>query len=374
VKLDWSVRMSDSFIRQYPIVSRMPQQMRNCWNYEDGCMLSALEQVWRKTGDSRYYEYIKNNVDLYIQPDGSITTYRLEDYNVDQINQGKILFLLLEQSGEEKYRKSIELLVKQMISHPRTSEGGLWHKNIYPFQMWLDGVYMTSPFLTRYARTFHAYEWYDDVTHEIILMEKQTRDPSTGLLYHAWDESRKQRWADQETGCSPHFWSRALGWYVMAIVDVLDDLPNDYPKRAQIIHIFSQLVSAIVSVQDADSGLWYQVIDQGNRAGNYLEASGSSMFVYAIAKGARKGYISEDYVQVAKKGFEGLLTHCVERDADGTLHLGRICSVAGLGGTPYRDGSFEYYISEPVRRDDPKGFAPFVMACLEMEENNKYSE
>lgn len=368
MSVNWSTQMSESFMQQYPIVSDMPFQRRRCWNYENGCILTAFERMWHKTGDQRYLDYIKLNMDLFIGPDGSIATYRLEDYNVDQINQGKTLFLLLEQTGEQRYREALELLITQMKSHPRTSEGGLWHKKIYPYQMWLDGVYMTSPLLAQYAHVFGAPEWFDDVTHEILLMEKHARDPKTGLLYHGWDESKEQRWADKDTGCSPHFWGRAIGWYVMAVVDVLDFLPIDHPKRGLVIGLFYRLAEALVRVQDTDSGLWYQVLDKGTQEGNYLEASGSSMIVYALAKGARKGYLNESFRQAARQGFEGLLAHFVEKDTDGTLHLNHICSVAGLGGTPYRDGSYGYYISEPVRRDDPKGFAPFIMACLEMED------
>jgi unsaturated rhamnogalacturonyl hydrolase len=362
-----SIRMADSFMQQYPIVSDMPFQKRRCWNYENGCILTALERLWRFTGDERYLTYIKTNMDLFIQPDGRIDTYFLEEYNVDQINQGKTLFLLFEQTGEEKYRIAIETLVTQMKGHPRTSEGGLWHKKIYPFQMWLDGVYMTSPFLSQYAKTFNEPHWYDDVAHEILLMERRSRDAKTGLLYHGWDESKEQAWADQTTGCSPHFWGRAVGWYVMAIVDVLDDLPIDHKDRGQIIGIFHRLAEAIVRVQDEKSGLWYQILEQGEREGNYVEASASSMFVCALAKGVRKGYLGNDFLEAAQRGYAGLIEHCVEEDADGSLHLNQICSVAGLGGNPYRDGSYAYYISEPVRRDDPKGFAPFVMACLELE-------
>ncbi|MDG0792171.1 glycoside hydrolase family 88 protein [Cohnella ginsengisoli] len=364
---EWSVRMSDSFLKQYPLVSDMPFQRTRSWNYENGCMLTALERLWRKTGDGRYFDYIRLNMDLFVRADGTIDTYRLEEYNVDQINQGKSLFFLYEQTKEEKYRLAIETLMTQMKSHPRTSEGGLWHKKIYPYQMWLDGVYMTSPFLTRYARMFECPQWYDEAAHEILLMERHARDPQTGLLYHGWDESGEQAWANRSTGCSPNFWSRAMGWYVMAVVDVLDDLPPDHPKRGLIVGLFYRLAEAIIRAQDADTGLWYQVTDQEARTGNYLEASGSAMFVYAFAKGARNGYLGESAAESARKGFRGLLDLCVESDPDASLHLGRICSVAGLGGRPYRDGSFDYYVSEPQRRDDPKGFGPFVSACLEIE-------
>ncbi|CAG7636203.1 glycoside hydrolase family 105 protein [Paenibacillus allorhizosphaerae] len=367
MSVPWSVAMSESFMKQYPLVSDMPFQKRRCWNYENGCILTAFERMWERTGDDRYFRYIKENMDLFIREDGSIDTYSLNEYNVDMTNQGKTLFLLQRETGDDKYRKAIELLVTQLKGHPRTSEGGLWHKKIYPFQMWLDGVYMTSPFLAHYAQTFGEHEWYDDVANEILLMERVSRDPRTGLLYHGWDESREQRWADKQTGCSPNFWGRALGWYVMAVVDVLDFLPMDHPKRGQVIGIFYRLAEAIMDVQDQESGLWYQVLNQGGREGNYLESSASAMFACALAKGARKGYLGGSALQAARKGHQGLLDRYVERDADDSLHLNGICSVAGLGNKPYRDGSYEYYISEPTRRDDPKGFAPFVMACLEIE-------
>lgn len=363
----WSVKMADSFMARYPIVSDMPYQKRRNWNYETGCVLTALERLWRLTGDQRYYDYIRTNADLFVRPDGTIDTYNLNEYNVDQINQGKALFVLYETTGEKKYLEAIELLATQMRSHPRTSEGGLWHKKIYPYQMWLDGVYMTSPFLAAYAVAAGEPEWFDDIAGEILLMENRSRDLRTGLLYHGWDESKEQRWADKKTGCSPHFWSRAVGWYVMAIVDVLDFLPLDHPKRGEIVGIFHRLAEAIVKVQDRESGMWYQVLDQGDRAGNYLEASGSSMFVYALAKGARFGYLGGNALEAARRGFEGLISRCVLPAEDGGVHLHHICSVAGLGGNPYRDGSYEYYVGEPTRTDDPKGVAPFIMAAMEIE-------
>jgi unsaturated rhamnogalacturonyl hydrolase len=362
----WSTAMSESFLKQYPLVSDMNGRKRY-WNYENGCILTAFERMWKKTGDARYLEYIKTNMDLFIQEDGTIDTYNLNEYNVDMINQGKTLFLLMAETGESKYRKALEHLVTQLKGHPRTSEGGLWHKKIYPFQMWLDGVYMTSPLLAQYAATYEEAEWFDDIAQEIILMERVSRDPKSGLLYHGWDESREQRWADPVTGCSPHFWSRAVGWYMMAVVDVLDFLPLGHPKRGLIVGLFYRLAEAIVKVQDSESGLWYQVLDQGSREGNYLEASGSSMFVCALAKGARYGYLGDWALNSAKKGHAGLVERYVQRDEDGSLHLNGICSVAGLGNTPYRDGSFEYYIGEPISRDDPKGYAAFIMACLEVE-------
>ena len=362
----WSSHMAESFMTQYPLVSDMNGR-RRCWNYENGCILTAFERMYKRTGDRRYFDYIRINMDLFVRDDGSIDTYNLNEYNVDMINQGKTLFLLLAETGEPKYKKALDLLAAQLKGHPRTSEGGLWHKKIYPFQMWLDGVYMTSPLLAQYAATFGDAHWFDDVAQEIVLMERVSRDPKSGLLYHGWDESREQRWADPVTGCSPHFWSRAVGWYMMAVVDVLDFLPLDHPKRGLIVGLYYRLAEAVVAVQDEGSGLWYQVLDQGAREGNYLEASGTSMFAYALAKGARHGYLGGWALDAARRGHQGLLDRYVERDESGAYHLNGICSVAGLGNKPYRDGSFEYYISEPISRDDPKGYAPFIMACLEIE-------
>ena len=356
----WSVKTSESVMQRHPLLSTR-------WAYEWGLVLKAIEQVWLKTGDSRYYDYIRRNVDQFVQPAGHIRTYRLEEYNLDQINPGKLLFPLYRTTGDERYRKAAYLLREQLATHPRTSEGGFWHKQIYPHQMWLDGIYMAAPFYAEFARVFGEPAGFDDVAHQIMLIEAHTRDPKTGLLYHGWDESRSQRWADPETGCSPHFWGRAMGWYAMAIPDVLDHLPEDHPRRESIIAIFRNLVAALAAVQDQPSGLWYQVLDQGNREGNYLEASASCMFVYALAKGVRKGYIGTEYLDVAGRGYQGILQHLVTVDDRGQVNVNGICSVAGLGGEPYRDGSFAYYVSEKVVTNDFKGVGPFILASVEME-------
>jgi unsaturated rhamnogalacturonyl hydrolase len=287
--------------------------------------------------------------------------------NLDQINHGRVLFPLYQATGDERYRRAILLLRQQLAVQPRTDSGGFWHKMIYPYQIWLDGVYMAGPFYAEYARTFDEPAAFDDVAHEIVLTEQHTRDPKTGLLYHAWDERRQQRWANPETGCSPHFWGRAIGWYAMAIVDVLDYFPQDHPRGPQLIAIFARLAEAVAKVQDQASGLWYQILDQPERAGNYLEASASCMFTYAIAKAVRKAYLPTDWMAVARRGYEGILRDLITVDARGLVTLERVCSVAGLGGDPYRDGSFEYYVSEPVRANDYKGVGPFILASLEIE-------
>jgi unsaturated rhamnogalacturonyl hydrolase len=233
--------------------------------------------------------------------------------------------------------------------------------------MWLDGIYMASPFYAAFGQTFAEPAAFDDVARQIILIEKHTRDPQTGLLYHAWDESKQQRWADPQTGCSPHFWGRAMGWYAMAIVDVLDYLPSEHPQREDILAILERLIGALVDVQDESTGLWYQVLDQGQRAGNYLEASASCMFVYALAKAVRQGYLGQTYLDVARHGYQGILDNLLRLDDQGLVNLEKTCGVGGLGGTPYRDGSYEYYISERIVTNDYKGVGPFILASIEME-------
>jgi unsaturated rhamnogalacturonyl hydrolase len=352
--------MADSVLKRHLLLSRR-------WHYEPGVALLALKQVWLKTGEQKVYDYIKRNIDEFVRPDGSIRTYRLEEYNLDQINEGKLLFFLHDTTGDERYKKAAYLLRKQLQTHPRTREGGFWHKQIYPHQMWLDGIYMAAPFYAEFAKRFDEPQGFDDVAHQITLIEQHTRDRETGLLYHGWDESKTQRWADPETGCSPCFWGRAIGWYAMAIPDVLDYFPGDHPQRDELLAIFETTMSAIARVQDPASGVWYQVLDQGDRPDNYLEASASCMFVYALAKGVGKGYIGKEYLAVAVRGYEGILEQFVEVDDQRLVNLSGICSVAGLGGKPYRDGSFEYYVGEKVITNEYKGVGPFVMASVEME-------
>jgi unsaturated rhamnogalacturonyl hydrolase len=359
----WSVRAADSVLARHPLLARR-------WHYEPGVVLLALRHVWRATGDRRYYEYVKANVDSLVTPEGEIRTYRLEEYNLDQINEGKLLFCLYAETGDERYRAAAGLLRRQLAGQPRTSEGGFWHKQIYPNQMWLDGVYMACPFLAEYGATFDEPKALDEAVREIVLVEQHTRDRGTGLLYHGWDESRSQAWANPETGCSPSFWGRAMGWYAMAIPDVLDHLPAEHPRRGELITIFKSTVEAAVRFQDAASGVWYQVLDQGGRPGNYLEASASCMFVYALAKGARLGYLGHRARAAARRGYQGILARfvTVTKPGDGGLvSVHQICSVGGLGGKPYRDGSFEYYVGEKVMSDEYKGVGAFILASSEVE-------
>jgi unsaturated rhamnogalacturonyl hydrolase len=260
----------------------------------------------------------------------------------------------------------MQLLRKQLNEHPRTNSGGFWHKKRYPYQMWLDGLYMGAPFYARYTYTFENSANLDDVVKQFELIQTNLLDKKTGLLYHGWDESKQMAWANKETGCSPNFWSRSLGWYAMALVDALDYFPANHPKQKELIKYLNNLATALLKFQDK-SGLWYQVTDKGGKEGNYLEASGSAMFAYAFAKGENKGYLPKKYKKAANKAFDGLITNLMKIDSDGGIRLTQCCAVAGLGGNPYRDGSYEYYINERKKDNDPKATGPFILAALELD-------
>ncbi|HEU4560005.1 MAG TPA: glycoside hydrolase family 88 protein [Longimicrobium sp.] len=365
----WSVRMARSVMRRNP-------QTHRRWDYTQGVVLNAIERVALEKRDEALMQYVNTNMERWVTAEGDILGYAIDDYNIDEISQGRLLFRMHERelarrSGDDRYRFAAEMLRLQLRQHPRTSEGGFWHKKIYPQQMWLDGLYMGQPFYAEFAKRFNEPAAYDDIAKQFLLVARHTRDPRTGLMYHAWDEARTQPWADTATGLSPHFWARAMGWYVVGVVETLDHFPANHPQRDAIIQTLRDAAEGIARVQDPVTGLWWDVLDQPNRAGNYLEASASSMFAYALAKGARLGYLEPRYRAVAERGFDGLLSNLVRENAYGTVSLINIVQVSGLGGNrrsdgTYRDGSYAYYVSEPVVTDDYKGVGPFILAALEL--------
>lgn len=336
------------------------------WDYEQGLFLKALEKVYERTGDAKYFQYIQKNINSFVDNKGNIRTYHFDEFNSDNITTGRMLLYLYQEMGDEKYKLAAEKLRSQIDKQPRTSEGGFWHKQRYPNQMWLDGLYMLEPFYAEYGNIFGQNNW-DDIVKQFELCYQGTLDPKTGLLFHAFDAAKIQPWANKQTGKSPNFWGRSIGWYLMALVDVLDYMPKNHPKRSILLNQFKSLSQAVAKVQDPKSGLWYQVPNFPNREGNYLEASCANMFVYAFAKGVRKGYLPDLYIQKAQNAYQGILKNFVTKDANGYIHLEKTVTVGGLGGTPYRDGSYAYYLSEPTRTDDLKGAAPFILASLEME-------
>jgi unsaturated rhamnogalacturonyl hydrolase len=366
----WSVRFADSVIARHPDPMTLDSDQPK-WEYTHGLVLKAIQETGQRTGDPRYEKYVRAYYDGMIGKDGAIRTYDASEFNIDRINPGKPLFALHRETKEPRYELALGRLRQQMRDHPRTSEGGFWHKKRYPSQMWLDGLYMASPFLAQYAREFGEPALFDDVVKQFVLMEKHARDAGTGLLYHGWDESRQQKWADPATGLSKSFWGRAVGWYAMALVDTLDFLPEAHPGRKDLVAILDRLAAAVVRVQDPKTGVWWQVLDQPGRDGNYLEASVSSMLAYALLKGARTGVIDVKYGQAGARAYRGVLEQFVAEGKDGTVDIHRVCQVAGLGGDPekerYRDGTFEYYVNEKIRSNDAKAVGPFIMASLEME-------
>jgi unsaturated rhamnogalacturonyl hydrolase len=335
------------------------------WNYEQGVVLSGMKNLWYATGDRRYYDFLKKGVDAFVNPDGTIKTYSIDQYSLDLVRMGTALIAMYRATGDQKYKKAADLLRSQLKNQPRTNEGGFWHKKIYPNQMWLDGLYMGEPFYAEYSQTFGEDNW-DDIANQFIWMEKNSRDEKTGLLYHAWDESKKMGWADKTTGRAPMFWGRAMGWYAMALVDVLDYFPKTHPKRAELISILNREMTALQKVQDKRSGLWWLILDAPGKEKNYFESSAACMFTYALAKGVRRGYLSPSFMKAADNAWAGIRKEFLETK-DGGLDLTKTISVAGLGGTPYRDGTYDYYVGEKVVTNDPKGVGAALLAAVEME-------
>ena len=372
--LPWSKRIAESFLVRHPgSVTYDTGFTSTKWTYEQGLMLQALIQMWRFSNDQKYFDFVQHNLEQYIDSTGTIRTYRYSDFNLDNLACGRPVLTLYNMTSDQRYKKAADTLRAQLKNQPRTKSGGFWHKKIYPYQMWLDGLYMAEPFYTMYAATFNTPDDYDDIAEQFLLIARNTHDEKTGLYYHGWDESKNEKWANPQTGCSPSFWSRSIGWYAMALVDVLDYFPNEHPKRQQLISILKDLAETLLQYRDQKTCLWYQVIDQGARTGNYFEASGTCMFMYAFAKGANEGYLDKKFLIEARRTFKGVIDHLVTIDSTGSVNLHSICKGAGLGGTPYRDGSYQYYISETQRTNDMKGIGPFLLAAIEIEHGDKLS-
>jgi len=372
--LEWSERLAKSDMARRGESLFYAAGTRARWDYTTSLFGLSLMKLAERTGNPGYSDYGARTVESFIAPDGSIRTYKRDDYNIDMIPPGKVMLLRWEQGRRDAaLRTAIEAMRDQMRTHPRTAEGGFWHKLRYPDQMWLDGLFMAAPFLAHYGKVFEEPGVFDEVAKQILLMDRQAYDPKSGLYYHAWDSKRVQPWANRQTGQSPHFWGRAVGWYAMAVVDSLDFFSPTHPEVDHLNEVLRRVADGIVRWQDPKSGLWWQVMDQGDRAGNYLESTASSMFVYALAKGINRGYLPrEKYLPTVLKAYEGIIRDFVRTDADGSVSLTRCCEVAGLGYTNskgrVRDGSFEYYVSEPIVDNDLKGVGPFILAGLEMQQ------
>jgi unsaturated rhamnogalacturonyl hydrolase len=363
------------------------------WGYEEGVMLDGMAAEWRQTGNAEEFGYIKASVDKYVTKDGTIQMdasgrpFGAQEHQLDWIELGRAVLVVYRETKDVRYLKAAKFLEAQLAQQPRTPSGGYWHKQTYPNQMWLDGAYMAEPFRAAYAAEFQPAD-FDDITKQFVLMYDHMRDPQTGLLKHGWDESKQMPWADKTTGVSPEVWSRALGWYCMALVDVLDWMPKGNSGRTKLIGILRDTMAAVVKYQDPASGLWWQVTNRGVAGfgqakgpqgqaievmpappnGNFLETSASAMFVYALAKGVRMGYLPQADEAHARAGWDGIQARFVKKNADGTVTLTGTVKAAGLGGKPYRSGTFEYYIGEKTGDNDAKGVGAYLLAGSEMEQ------
>ncbi len=342
----------------------------NKWNYIDGCMITAVLSLYEMTGDKKYLDFADNFVGFFVQEDGSIKTYDPAEYNLDNINPSKNLFRLYDLTGKEKYRKAMDTARSQLDSMPRTNAGNFWHKNIYPHQVWLDGLYMAQPFYMEYEKRYNKMKGCLDSFRQFKNVEELMKDEKTGLYYHGYDESREMYWADKETGKSPNFWLRALGWFTVALVDTAEAMDESmYYEYRYLQTMLENLANALIPFQD-ESGMFYQIVDKKDDERNYLETSGTALIAYGLLKGVRLGYLPKRFEEMGKRAFDGITEKYLSRNEDGSPKLGGICLVAGLGGAQHRNGSLDYYFSEPVVENEAKGVAPLILAYTEILRRN----
>lgn len=366
----YAIRMAESEIARNPSATTLDgiPAGKVKWNYTTGLELEAILDVADAYDRPDLGDYVLHYYDTIVQPDASVLTYKKTNYNIDHICPGRPLFRLAERTGEARYRQVLDTLYAQLCEHPRNDDGGFWHKQTYPHQMWLDGLYMGEPFYAEYARTFFTGEAYAaaeaDIANQFVRVAEHTFDAETGLYRHACDVSREMFWCEPETGRSQHAWGRALGWYAMALVETLQ-YTGVTETTQPMVEILNHICEVLPQYADPETGMWYQVLDQPGREGNYLEATGSIMFVYAMLKGVRLGYLPAELKPEAVRRYEQFVQRFVRENADGTISITDCCAVAGLGGKDNRDGTFDYYISEPIIENDCKGVGPFIWASME---------
>ncbi|MFB3903928.1 MAG: glycoside hydrolase family 105 protein [Acidobacteriota bacterium] len=351
-----AMRFADWIISTWPDPTTLTAKG---WEYNNGIILHGISKVYEKNRDPRYLAYIKRFVDAYVAEDGSVDLG--PDHNIDTIQPGILLLFLYQETGSERYRKGAGFIRRAFDRMPKNADGGFWHKTKYPNEMWLDGIYMGEPFLVKYGRMFgNDPACFDIAVFQTTLAARHTQDPTTGLLRHAWDCDRNAAWAEPQTGLSPEVWSRGMGWFAMALVDILKHLPGDHPGRPELIALLQKLAAGVKQTQDPESGLWYQVVDKGDRPDNWHETSGSGMFVYALNVGVEAGYLDRSYRQVAKKAWEGLKTR-VSLGADGAPVVSD--AVEGMGAQV----NYANYVNKKRLQNSPHGLCAIMMAGSEME-------
>ncbi len=364
-----SVRMVRSEIKRAPEATFLDGQEGGYkWNYTTGLELRSFLAVSRAYDIPEFDTYVRAWYDGILDENGNIGgKYDREKFNLDHICPARTLVSLYQSTPDVRYARAIETARGQLREQPRTQAGAFWHKKVYPGQVWLDGLYMAEPFYAAYASIVHEEADFDDIALQFKVAAEKTYDPSTGLWRHAWDETKSMFWADPVTGQSAHAWGRALGWYTMALTEVLPFFPEDHPGKAELQGILEQILATLPKYADPATGMWYQVLDCPGREGNYLESTCSAMFTYAYLKAARMGWAVPESVD-PRALYDSLVKTFIREDADGTLNLTQCCAVAGLGGKENRSGTFEYYIHEKVIENDPKGIGPFIWASLEYEQ------
>ena len=353
---------------QAPIwnIEKIRQGAKPSWNYIDGCMINAILELYHIKKNPAYLEFADAFIDYFVCEDGSILSYDPKEYNLDNVNAGKTLFDLYKLTGKAKYRKAMDTVYSQLQGQPRTSTGNFWHKLIYPNQIWLDGLYMAQPFYMQYELTFNDGKNCEDSYQQFLTVYDKMRDLRNGLYYHAYDDSRESFWCDKVTGLSDNFWLRALGWYAMALIDTMEVMPESMKEEKETLgRIYHELIDSMLPYQDEETGMWYQVVNRGGICPNYLETSGSAIFAYAIMKSVRLGFLDDSYFVYGKKAFDGICKKYLSEE-NGELQLGGICLVAGLGNKEMREGTFDYYMREPVVKNEAKGVAPLILAYVEV--------
>jgi len=349
-------------------VEKLKAGLKSTWNYIDGCMIKAVLEMYAISKDEKYLKFADEFIDYRVNEDGTINGYDINEKNIDNINAGKTLFELYDITGKEKYRKAIDLIYSQIAIMPRTESGNFWHKDIYPYQVWLDGMYMGQPFYMEYETRFNNKKNYDDIFNQFRFVIDNMRNPLNGLYFHAMDTSKKMFWCDKVTGLSQNIWLRAIGWYSMALLDTIDKVDKTdsrYDSDCKLLEeAYVDLMNSMIKYQD-ESGMWYQVVNYGGMDKNYLETSGSSIMAYSILKGVRLGFLPESYKTYGEKAIQGICDKYLKTNK-GEMSLGGICLVAGLGGNGNRAGTYDYYMSEPIVADDAKGVGPFLLAYTEL--------
>ncbi|KQB43517.1 glycoside hydrolase family 105 protein [Flavobacterium aquidurense] len=364
-KLKWSERTAITILNKYPKAYQIDGTEKPKWDYKMGLVLSGFEKLYQKTNDKKYLDYIKDYADEMIDAEGNIKKYDIKEYNIDCANPGKLLFNLYEITKDNRYLKVIQQLRAQLETQPRTASGGFWHKQIYPNQMWIDGLYMAEPFYTQYTVKFENGKALDDIAKQFELVQNHLRDKKTGLVYQAWDESKEIVWANPETGTSPTIWGRGIGWYMMALTETLDYYPKTHPQYKTLVGYLNQIAKS-ADQHKSKSGLWYQVADKPELKGNYLESSSSAMIIYSMAKGADKGYLVSSYKKTAQKSFDAYLKEFVKKDEKGQIIISNVSSNVGLGGKPFRDGTNEYYINSKTKDNSSPALAAFLLSAIEL--------